>query len=131
MKVEKYEQLVAWQKAMNLVEAVYVASGAFPRQEVYGLTSQVRRAVVSVPSNIAEGQARSSSKDFLRYLRIAQGSLGEVETQLMIAGRLQYINGEEMAPLLAAAREVGRLVRGLSAAIERRVLAQGEAGTSH
>ena len=131
MKIEKYEQLIAWQKAMNLVEAVYIASGVFPKQEVYGLTGQLRRAVISVPSNIAEGQARSTSKEFLRYLRIAQGSLGEVETQLMIAARLQYINGEEIHPLLAKAREVGRLIRGLSAAIERRILAQGEAGTSH
>src|ERR1700682_299934 len=91
MKVKNYQELIAWQKAVGLVEAVYLASRTFPREEIYGLTSQIRRAAVSVPSNIAEGQGRRTTLDFLRHLSIAYGSLREVETQILIARRLKYI----------------------------------------
>src|SRR6476659_1156091 len=89
--VRSYQDLVAWQKAMDLVELVYGATRGFPREEVYGLTSQVRRAAVSVPSNIAEGQGRASTKEFLHHLSIARGSLFEVETQVLVAQRLGYL----------------------------------------
>lgn len=88
MKVSHYQQLIVWQKAMDLVEKVYEATKTFPREEVYGITNQLRRAAVSVPSNIAEGQGRRTTADFLRHLGIAYGSLLEVETQLLIAVRL-------------------------------------------
>ena len=132
-EIRKFEQLIAWQKAMRLVTEIYRASGAFPKHELFGLTSQLRRAAVSVPSNIAEGQCRSGSREFLQFLRIAQGSLGEVETQLMIASELNYFADEQAGQLLARAAEVGRLVRGLASAIERRIAnrAQGTKGTSH
>jgi four helix bundle protein len=129
LKVHKYNDLIAWQKAMDFVVEIYKISGAFPREETYGLTSQIRRAVISVPSNIAEGQSRAGSRDFIRHLKIAQGSLSEVETQLIIAGRLTYIGESQLAILLKSANEVGRLVRGLTQAVERRTSAELE--TSH
>lgn len=90
MGIRDYRELIVWQKAMDLVVEVYRLTRSFPREELYGLTNQVRRAVVSIPSNIAEGQARQSTAEFRNFLSIAQGSRAEVETQLMIAVRLQY-----------------------------------------
>jgi len=81
MKVKNYRELIVWQKAMDLVEEVYKSSRDFPREEVYALTSQIRRAAVSIPSNIAEGQGRKSTSEFLHHLSIAHGSLREVETR--------------------------------------------------
>src|SRR5437870_12101920 len=91
MKVKNYQELIVWQRAIDLVEDVYKASKNFPREEIYGLTSQIRRAAVSIPSNIAEGQGRRTTSDFLRHLSIAYGSLREVETQILIARRLKYV----------------------------------------
>ncbi|HEV8587500.1 MAG TPA: four helix bundle protein [Pyrinomonadaceae bacterium] len=113
MKVNIYQELIAWQRAMDLVELVYKASRAFPREEIYALTSQVRRAGVSIPSNIAEGQGRRTTSDFLRHLSIAYGSLREVETQLLIAGRLGYITAAQLEAVMDCAGEVGRLLNGL------------------
>jgi four helix bundle protein len=114
MKVKKYSELIAWQKAMDLVESVYKATASFPREEIYGLTSQVRRAAVSVPSNIAEGQGRKSTMEFLHHLSIAYGSLTETETQLLIAGRLAYLEQKKVDHLIDQTNEVGRLLNGLS-----------------
>jgi four helix bundle protein len=109
-----YRDLVAWQKAIDLAEHVYRATAEFPRDERYGLTSQTRRAVVSVPSNIAEGQGRRSSDDeFIRFLQIALGSLCEFETQLELAVRLKMLDREKAKPLRASSGEVGRLINGL------------------
>lgn len=113
MKVRNYQELIAWQRAMDLVEIVYRAARGFPREEIYALTSQIRRAAVSIPSNIAEGQGRRTTCDFLRHLSIAYGSLCEVETQLLIAARLNYITEPQLARLLDKAGEVGRLLNGL------------------
>lgn len=108
MTVRKYSDLVAWQKAMDLVQTIYKATGQSPKEEVYGLTSQIRRAAVSVPSNIAEGQGRKSTKEFMHHLSIAYGSLMEVETQILIAQRLDYIKPLQAEALLECASEVGR-----------------------
>src|SRR6476469_6709969 len=113
MTVTYDQELVAWQKAMDLVEDVYKLSKHFPREELYALTSQIRRAAVSVPSNIAEGQGRRTTADFLRHLSIAYGSLREVETQAMIARRLKYIPGANVELVMDRAGEVGRLLNGL------------------
>ena len=113
MAVRDYRDLIAWQKAMDLVEAVYQHTKRFPREELYGLTSQIRRAAISVPSNIAEGEGRDSKKDFYRFLSIANGSLREVQTQLMIAQRLDYITSEEVQPTLSLATEVSKILHGL------------------
>lgn len=80
MAIKSYRDLIAWQKAMDLVETVYRASAGFPREEVYGLRSQIRQSAVSVPSNIAEGQGRKSTREFLHFLSIAYGSLCEAQT---------------------------------------------------
>ena len=89
--VRRHHELQVWKESMDLVEEIYRMSGAFPREEVYGLASQMGRAAVSVPSNLAEGAARQSDKEFLQFLIIARGSLSELETQIMIAGKLGYV----------------------------------------
>jgi four helix bundle protein len=119
MSGQSYSDLIAWQKAMDLVEAVYKATARFPKEEQFGLSSQLRRAVVSVPSNIAEGQGRRSTNDFLRHLAIARGSLCEVETQVLIAGRLAYLDEEIVRHLVRASAEIGKLINGLSNSLSR------------
>ncbi len=114
MKVKNYRDLVAWQKAMDSIEDVYKASKSFPREELYSLTNQVRRAAVSIASNIAEGQGRQTTADFLRHLSIAYGSLREVETQILIASRLGYSNQTTCDRGLQQAGDVGRLLNGLT-----------------
>ena len=119
MAVKNYTELFAWQKAIDLVEVVYGPSAAFPREEVYGLTAQVRRAVVSVPSNIAEGQGRWSTGEFIQFLGIANGSLREVETQVYIAVRLKFVGQQDAAPVFSLATEVCRLIYGLKNSLTR------------
>jgi len=114
MGARNYSDLIAWQKAMDLVTAIYKASATFPKEETYGLTAQLRRAAVSIPSNIAEGQGRRGAHEFSRFLNIAHGSLREVETQIMIAKRLDYLEEPTSAKLLECASEVGRLITGLT-----------------
>jgi four helix bundle protein len=113
LAVPTYRDLIVWQRAVDLVLETYELTWRFPKEEIYGLTSQVRRSAVSVPSNIAEGQGRGVGAEFAHHLRISQGSLQEVETQLLLAERLRYITGGELEHVLATAAEVGRLNRGL------------------
>ena len=108
-----FRDLKVWQRAMDLVEAVYVATNAFPAEERFGLTAQVRRAIVSVPSNIGEGARRKRRKAFLHHLDIALGSQGEVEVQLEIARRLQFISTDAYARLQPRIEEVGKMLNGL------------------
>ena len=115
---ESYRDLIAWRKAMELVTEVYRVTRVFPRDELYGLTNQLRRAAVSVPSNIAEGQARFSRKEFHHFLSRARGSLVEIETQLTIAQNLSYLNPQQTQPLLDKAAELGRVLNGLIASIK-------------
>jgi four helix bundle protein len=117
MTVKNYRELISWQKAMDLVEDVYKTSRDFPREEVYALTNQIRRAAVSIPSNIAEGQGRRTTADFLRHLSIAYGSLREVETQTLIAARLGYSAKESVDRIMNRAAEIGRLLNGLMASL--------------
>jgi four helix bundle protein len=131
VKVKNYSELIAWQKAMDLAEAVYRATENLPRQELYGLTSQLRRAAVSVPSNIAEGQGRSSTAEFVHRLSIAHGSLREVETQILLAGRLGMINKENLETLMDRAAEVGRLINGLRNSLARKLSAHRPLLTAH
>jgi len=108
-----HRDLIAWQKAMQLVTDIYRASRGFPKDEIYGLTSQLRRSAVSVPSNLAEGHGRTSRPDFHRFIAQARGSLLEVETQLEIARNLGYLSQSAAATLLSEASEVGRIINGL------------------
>ena len=119
MAGKNYRDLIAWQKAMDLVMMVYLASQDFPKQELYGLTSQMRRADVSIPSNIAEGQGRRTKNDFRNFLSFAHGSLREVETQVLIANRLGYLDDETTSGLLGLAGQVGRLTNALSNSLSR------------
>lgn len=108
-----YQDLIAWQKAMDLVEAIYRATAELPPDERFGLTTQLRRAAVSIPSNIAEGQAKSSSRDFARFLEIALGSLAEVETQLLLVARLNLLPTDRVQPTIQQTAEVGHIIQGL------------------
>lgn len=119
-EIRRYRDLLVWQKAIAWVEAVYAATADWPADERFGLTSQVRRAAVSVPSNIAEGCARRSTGDFVRYLLIAQGSLAEAETQLIIAHRLAYLSEAALSSLLDPADELSRMLAGLITKLEER-----------
>ena len=109
-----YQDLVVWQRAMVFVTSIYRSTECFPKTEIFALTNQIRRAVVSVPSNIAEGRGRNSDKEFVRYISIAYGSLMETETQLQIACNLGYIEQAEVERLLADSAEIGRMLNGLS-----------------
>ncbi len=116
-----YRDLVVWQKSMDLVEIVYGLSDSYPKREIYSLADQSRRAVVSVASNIAEGQAHQSHREFIRFLRLSRGSLAEVETQIEIAVRLRYIQVEDGKRVFEAADEIGRMLSGLIASIQRKL----------
>ena len=113
-----YKNLKVWEKATDLVLLVYKATKAFPKDEIYGLTSQLRRAAVSVPSNIAEGSERRSDQDFIRFLRMAGGSLAELETQLYIALKLHYIDEVSQMAAMQASQEVGKMINGLVSGLE-------------
>ncbi|MFP4474003.1 MAG: four helix bundle protein [Desulfatibacillaceae bacterium] len=121
MAIRSYRDLIVWQKAMDLVAMVYTVSKGFPREEMYGLTSQVRRAVVSIPSNIAEGQGRNSTREFRNHLSMAYGSLQEVETQILVAERLGYLNADTTRATLRQASEVGRMINALSSALLKKL----------
>ena len=123
MQLKHYQQLIAWQKAIALVTEIYSATRSFPRDEIYGLTSQIRRAAVSVPSNIAEGQGRATRGEFLQFLGHARGSLCELETQTVIAANLHYLTDDQSDALSSSITEVGRILSGLIASLERKTAA--------
>jgi four helix bundle protein len=116
--VQSYRNLVVWNKAMELVTEIYRMTQGFPKEELFGLTSQIRRAAVSVPSNIAEGKGRLSKGEFRQFLGNARGSLAELETQILIAQNLQYLHGAEVNRLLAMVEEVGKVLNGLLSAVK-------------
>lgn len=113
-QIKTYRDLVVWQKSMALVTEVYKLSKSFPKDEVYGLTSQMRRCAVSIPSNIAEGYGRNSTSDYARFLRVAAGSLYELQTQIEIAMNLQYLGEVEFDEMYESSREVERMLSSLS-----------------
>ncbi len=121
MPVKDFRELIVWQKAMDLVESVYRTTTLFPKEELYGLTSQMRRAAVSIPSNIAEGQGRNTTRDFLHFLAIAYGSLKEIETQVLIAERLGYISNQQSDVHVRSTTEIARLISGLANSLKKRI----------
>ncbi len=116
--VQSYRELVAWQKSMKFVAEAYRLTTKFPTHELYGLVSQLRRSAISIPSNIAEGQGRRSTGEFRHFLGIARGSLLEVETQILLAAELGYVEAAESESLLRKSAEVGRILNGLMNALE-------------
>ncbi len=112
-KAKHYQELLVWQKAMDIASEVYDLTRGFPNDERYGLVSQMRRAAVSIASNIAEGHARESTREFLRFLSIALGSLAELETQLLLSTRFGYIDRDDAEGTRKACDEEGRMLRGL------------------
>ncbi len=114
---QSYRDLVAWQKAMVLARTTYSATEAFPRREIFGLASQMRRAAVSIPSNIAEGKARVSTRDFVRFLRTAKASLAELETQVILSAEVGYLARAVAEELLQLSDEVSRILAGLIASM--------------
>jgi four helix bundle protein len=113
MSIKSHRDLIAWQKAMTLAETVYQLTLSFPKEEIYGLTSQIRRCAVSIPANIAEGQGRRSKKEFQQFLGHARGSLLELDTHLELALRFRYLNPEFYQKAKPQIDEVGRLINGL------------------
>ena len=113
MQASRYQDLLAWQRAMIFAEKIYAATAELPKDETFGLKSQMRRSAVSVPSNIAEGQGRATRGEFRQFLGNARGSLYELETQILIACKLGYVSAEEGEGLLTQARELGRILNGL------------------
>ena len=111
--INTYRDLLVWQKAMTLVNEIYRISQSFPAIETYGLTSQVRRCAVSIPSNIAEGYGRRSTGDYKRFLQVATGSLFELQTQIEIAFNLSYINKDEFDFLFEKTNELDRMLSSL------------------
>ncbi|HOF19572.1 MAG TPA: four helix bundle protein [Phycisphaerae bacterium] len=113
MAIRDYKDLIAWQKGMDLVEAVYRFSKSLPADERFGLVSQVRRSAVSIPANVAEGFGRSTRAEYARFLDIALGSANEVETHLLVSGRLGYANGNNLEAVLELTGEIQRILKGL------------------
>ena len=118
--VKSYRDLIAWQRARELVKEVYLLTATFPVGERFGLVSQMDRTAVSIPSNIAEGYGRATTQDYLHFLRIAHGSAYELETQLVLAEDLGLCGRQASSKVVATLQEAIRLLQGLIAALERR-----------
>ena len=116
-----YSELKVWQKSMDLAVEIYKTVKLLPKEELYGLSDQMRRAVVSIPSNIAEGHQRSATKDYIRFLYIAKGSLGELETQIRLGERLGYFGEEKARQLFSQSEEVGRMLSGLIKSLQKKL----------
>ena len=131
ISVSSFRDLRVWHAAIDLVRSVYFVTRGFPRDETYGLTSQMRRAAISVPSNIAEGHAREHLREYLHHLSMAQGSLAELETQLEIAVGLEYVDAEQARPQFEAIGSVARQLKALRIALERKVPAHRRQSEIH
>jgi four helix bundle protein len=121
MAVGSYRELRVWQSAMELAEKVYSISAKFPRHELFGLGGQMQRCAVSVPSNIGEGHAKDSTKEYLKHVSIAMGSLAELETQLLLAGRLKYISGKVLEDLVSDLDAIGKMLRGIQKTVKSKI----------
>jgi len=120
MSIQSYRELGVWQKAMTLAEECYRVTRGFPKDELFGMTSQIRRAAASIPANIAEGQGRRHTKEFLNFLGIARGSLKELETHLILSQRVGLMTQDQLEPLLNLSDEISRMMSGLRKSLEQR-----------
>ncbi|PYO94994.1 MAG: diversity-generating retroelement protein bAvd family protein [Gemmatimonadetes bacterium] len=130
-KVTSYRDLTVWQRAMDLVDAVYEITETFPKDERFGLTAQLQRCAVSIPSNIAEGHGRDHLGEYIHHLGIANGSLMELETQVLIAARRSYVHESDADRALALSRIVGRLLAGLVRSLKALISRHHTPGTRH
>lgn len=121
-RIKSYKDLIVWQKAILLVTEIYSITKTFPDSERFGLTNQLNRAVVSIPSNIAEGWGRESNKNHLQFLRISRGSLMEVETLILISKNLNYINDQTFKIISDTIEEVGKILQGLIRSIQQKII---------
>ena len=111
--VKRYNDLVVWQKSMDLVVEIYRIVKLLPKEEVYALSAQMRRAAISIPSNIAEGQSRNTSKEFINFLGIARGSNAELQTQCLLCVKLEYLTEKDIACALSLTNEIGKMLNAL------------------
>lgn len=121
MNTYGYKRIIAWQKAIDLTELIYQVTDHFPSKETYGIVSQMRRSAVSIPSNIAEGYQRKTTKDYEHFVRISYGSAAELETQLIIAGRVGYLDSETRLQVEKSLVEVLRLISSLDFALRQKM----------
>lgn len=121
MEIKTYRQLEVWKQAVELVVLCYNFTKNFPSSEIYGITNQIRRSAISIPSNIAEGQSKWSTKEFLRHLSMSNGSLSELETQLIISNRLNYIEESELNRILSLTEEIGKMIHGLRKSLTKKL----------
>ncbi|MDD3582250.1 MAG: four helix bundle protein [Desulfobacca sp.] len=117
-KSRSFRDLDVWRKSIDLVKEIYQITGKFPPSEIYGLTNQIRRAAVSIPSNIAEGQGRNSAKEFRQFLGIALGSIAEIETQLIIAQEIGYLSNEKLDFLIISLDTIRKMLKSLANALK-------------
>ena len=120
MPAGNYRELSVWQKAMESCKEIYTFCEMLPREETYGLVAQLKRTAISLPSNIAEGSARDSDREFLRYIAIMFGSLAEAETQILLAQELGYVKNAEANKILTMLDELGRIARGLQNSLKKK-----------
>lgn len=118
--VQSYRDLRVWKEGMDLAQTCYEVTKAFPREEVYGMTSQIRRAAVAIPANVAEGRGRENPGEFVQFLRVAQGSLKELETHLVLAPRVELKTEGEIDPVLKQCETVGKMLRALIRSIQKK-----------
>ena len=118
--MESFTELRVWQEAMNMVEMIYRLTKKYPKEELFGLISQTQRAAVSIPANIAEGNGRLSGKEYLHFLSIANGSLRELETLLIIAQRITYIQPEELKAMQEQLTIIGRMITALRKSLKEK-----------
>jgi four helix bundle protein len=123
-KRSDFRDLLVWRKAMALAAGTYRVTPRLPREGIFGRTGQLRRSAVSVPSNIAEGSSRGTTREFIRFLHVARGSLGELQTQLLIARDVGYLTEVDLEPALTLVDEVGRLLNAVISGLHRRQCAQ-------
>lgn len=120
-RVQSFRDLKVWQHAMDLAQSCYEATSDFPKNEIFGLTAQLRRAAVSIPANIAEGQGRHHTKEFINFLGIARGSVMELQTHVLLSERIGYLSAESSQHLIGQCVEVSRMISGLRRALEAKL----------
>lgn len=119
--MKDFRELIVWQKSIDLVERVYQITNSFPKEEMFSLTSQIRRSAISIPSNVAEGFGRKSTLDYIHFLHISRGSLYELQTQLEISSRIKYLSESELKLVIEKCKEVAKMLNGLIVSLANKI----------